>query len=112
MASTLIDDEITTQDLRAKVGEVFSRVQYSRKPLVVTKQGREVGVIVSAEWLEDIRKLEQQRARREALKVLSEAAKEGGHSNEGDEDVAELARSLLDEARAVGKSKPRKRRSK
>jgi prevent-host-death family protein len=111
MASTLIDDEITTQDLRAKVGEVFSRVQYSRKPLVVTKQGKEVGVIVSAEWLDDIRRLEQQRARREALKVLSEAAKEGGHSDESDDDVAELARSLLEEARAA-KSKPRKRRSK
>lgn len=112
--STLIDDEISTQDLRQRVGEVFSRVQYSRKPLIVTKQGREVGVILSAEWLDDIRKLERQRARRDALALLSEAAAEGTHGDEDDEDVSALARELLDEARAVrkaGGAKPRKSRA-
>lgn len=113
--STLIDDEISTQDLRQRVGEVFSRVQYSSKPLIVTKQGREVGVILSVEWLDDIRKLERQRARRDALALLSEATSEGTHGDEEDEDVSALARELLDDARAArkaGRAKPRKPRAK
>jgi prevent-host-death family protein len=111
-ASALITDEISTQDLRQKVGEVFARVQYSRKPLIVTRQGREVGVILSMEWLDDIRKLEQQRARREALGVLSAAAKAGINDDQSDEEVAELARELLGQGRGAKRKRPSNARSK
>jgi len=98
-----IEDVITTQDLRQRVGEVFSRVQYANRPLTVKKQGRNVGIIVPAEWSDDIHELQEKRNRAQAVAILAKGAKRRikAGKKESEEEVADLARELLQEVRAA-----------
>ena len=100
-----IEDVITTQDLRQRVGEVFSRVQYANRPLTVKKQGRKVGIIVPAEWSDDIHELQERRNRAQAVAILAKGAKRRikAGKKESEEEVADLARELLQEVRATKK---------
>lgn len=90
--------EAPAMTVRQKLGELLNEVQYRGGKVVITKGGKPVAAIVDVAVLERLRKLDDEFARQR--KALA-AAFSGWRS----EDVG----SLVDEAVAAARRKPRKR---
>jgi prevent-host-death family protein len=52
------DEDISIADLRARLGDLVSRVSYNHERVVITKHGKPVAAIISASDLEKFEELE------------------------------------------------------
>ena len=65
-------EELTTDQLRRRLGEVFDRVQYGGKRYLVMRKGKEIGAIVPVEVFREL----ERAARRNLVRFLDDDAEE------------------------------------
>ena len=101
------EKEISTIDLRTRVGEIFNQVVYGNNTFIVKRKGKEVGAIIPMELVEEFRKLRRKRAEQELVRMLEKRREMG--SGRSDEKVLKEACKLVDEVRKAKSSNKRKR---
>ena len=89
MAKTQIDEEIRPiSDLKGKAGEIVNHVTQSGRPVVLTRHGRGVAVVLSVGEYEHLQAAANQLRLIEALRE-GERAIDGGHVASHDDVLAE-----------------------
>jgi prevent-host-death family protein len=72
------DEDISIADLRARLGDLVSRVSYKHDRIVITKHGKPVAALISAEDLEFFERLEDRMDNEAAEASEAETQKSGG----------------------------------
>jgi prevent-host-death family protein len=72
------DEDISIADLRARLGDLVSRVSWKHDRVVITKHGKPVAALVSAEDLEFFERLEDRMDNEAADAAEAETRKNGG----------------------------------
>ena len=72
------DDDISLAELRAQLGEMVSRVSYKHDRVVITKHGKPVAALISADDLEFFERLEDRIDAAAARRADAETRKSGG----------------------------------
>ncbi len=81
---------VTAQEMRNQLSDLLNRAAYLREPTLVTRQGKAVAVLVSAEDWEDYLRLKKENNMREAEAAgqTAESGQEGvGPENGGEWEV-------------------------
>jgi prevent-host-death family protein len=65
-------EELTTNQLRRRLGEVFDRVQYGGKRYLVKRKGNEIGAIVPVEVYREL----ERAARKNLVRFLDDGSEE------------------------------------
>jgi prevent-host-death family protein len=65
-------EELTTDQLRRRLGEVFDRVQYGGKRYLVMRKGKEIGAIVPVEVYREL----ERAARKNLVRFLDDGSEE------------------------------------
>ncbi len=89
--------DITTADLRRRLGEIFDRVQYGGESYVVKRKGKEIGAIVPPRMIRALQ-AQRQEAGEKLLRFLDERADVAQHLT--DEEAMEIALGAQEEVRA------------
>ena len=71
------DEDISLADLRARLGDLVSRVSYKHDRIVITKHGKPVAALISGEDLEFFENLEDRMDNEAADAADAEAKKKG-----------------------------------
>src|SRR5580658_7695799 len=72
------DEDISIADLRARLGDLVSRVSYKHDRVVITKHGKPVAALISAEDLQFFEALEDRMDIKAAQVSDREAKRKGG----------------------------------
>jgi prevent-host-death family protein len=72
------DEDISIAELRARLGDLVTRVSYKHDRVVITKHGKPVAALVSAEDLEFFERLEDRMDNEAADAAEEETRKNGG----------------------------------
>ena len=72
------DEDISIADLRARLGDLVARVSYKHDRVVITKHGKQVAALISAEDLEFFERLEDRMDSEAADAAEAETKKSGG----------------------------------
>ncbi len=72
------DEDISLADLRARLGDLVSRVSYKHDRVVITKHGKPVAALISGEDLEFFERLEDRMDNEAADAAEAETGKNGG----------------------------------
>jgi prevent-host-death family protein len=72
------DEDISIADLRARLGDLVSRVSYKHDRVVITKHGKPVAALISAEDLQFFERLEDRMDNEAADAAEAETRKNGG----------------------------------
>lgn len=70
-------DAVTARDLKEHSSDILGRVQYGKERIAVTKNGKEVAVVVSLEDARLLDALEDVLDGHDALAAIAEAEREG-----------------------------------
>jgi prevent-host-death family protein len=71
------DEDISIADLRARLGDLVSRVSYKHDRIVITKHGKPVAALISASDMEKFQELEDWNDVQAAKAGLRDAKKHG-----------------------------------
>jgi len=74
-------NNVTAQEMRTQLSDLLNRAAYLREATLVTRQGKAVAVLVSAEDWEDYLRLKKEDETREA----ESADQKGENGDEGDD---------------------------
>src|SRR5580700_10612777 len=72
------DEDISIADLRARLGDLVSRVSYKHDRVVITKHGKPVAALISASDMEKFEELEDWNDTKAAEAAIRETKRDGG----------------------------------